>query len=173
MKQSFKNLSKIEKKFLLSLLENGTKTDTEIAKELNISKSTSGRIRKRLMRNIIEDFIPIVDLSKFGIDVFMIVLFQWKGFKNKEQTKRMFIDLENDPNVTFFGTGEGSGYTTALFLGFSDLSEAHSYFNEFRKKYENNIGNIIDFFIPGDQIRKQDVTDILKHKLKLSIGGGK
>jgi len=170
MKKSFINLSNIEKKFLSSLLEDGTKTDSNIAKELGISKSTAGRVRKRLMKNVIKDFIPVVDLGGFGINVFMVVLFEWKGFKNKEYTQKMLKDLENDPSITFLGTGEGSGFTTVLFLGFSDLSEAHSYFNEFRKKYENELGNIISFFIPGDQVRKQDVTDLLIHKLKKILG---
>jgi len=171
MKKSIINVSKIEKKFLLSLLEDGRKTDSKIAKELSISKSTAGRIRKKLMKDTIEDFIPVVDLDRFGINVFMVVLFEWKGFKDKEYTQKMLNDLEENPNVTFLGSGEGSGFTTVLFLGFSDLSEAHSYFNEFRKKYENELGNIISFFIPGDQVRKQDVTDLLMHKLKIEIGG--
>ena len=167
MKQSIIKLSKYEKLFLKSVIKNGNKSDAEIARETGMSKATANRIRKDLeKRNIILQYMPLVDLDRMSINIFMIVLFHWKGYKDEKLTQAMINDLEKDLHVAFLASGEGSGYTHVLFLGFHDLSQAHVYFNKFRMKYENEIENMVSFFIPSNEIRKQDYTDLVKYALE-------
>ena len=134
MEKSFINLNKNEKKFLISLLEAGNKTDTKIAQELSISKATASRIRKKLEKSeIISEYIPIVNLDKLQINVFLSIMFEWNGFSNPSITKTIFEELDNDPHTIFLANGDGSEkISTVLFLGFRDLDEYHKYF---RKKY--------------------------------------
>ena len=170
MKQNIKYLTINEKKFLMSLLENGRKTDAQIAREIGISKSTAYRIRKKLEKNdIIVEYIPIIDLEKLGIEAFLVLLFQWVAFKDEKITKKMMRELEKDPHVIFLATGEGSeGLTTCVFFGFKDLEEYNNYFKKFRSKYEDFIRKTVFLLIPAKQILKHDFTELVK----LVLGGG-
>lgn len=170
MKQSIIKLSDIEKKFLISLLEDGRKTNSQIAKEINISKATAGRIRNSLeKRDIISEYIPIVDLDKIGINVFLVAMLQWTGIKS-EKLNMILSELERDPHVIFLANGEGSeGLTTSLFLGFKDIEDYHRYFNNFRKKYSEYMGKIVTLILPSKEIIKEDFTHLVKYMLK---GGG-
>ena len=171
MENIINKLSKNDKKFLISLLEDGSKTDSQIAKEINISKATAGRIRKKLENEeIISEYIPIVDLDKLGAEVFLIILFQWTKFKDRKLTGEMLSGLEKDPHVIFLGNGEGSeGLTTCLFLGFKDLEEYNNYFKQFRAKYEEFLGKTINLLVPSKEIRKHDFTDMVKFMLKEGV----
>lgn len=165
MMENLTKLSKYEKLVLLSLFDDGRKTDTQIARETGVSSPSTNRIRRELEREgVILKYLPVLDLDKFEPNLFAVFLFQWKG--DKERTRQMVRKLEKDPKVTFFATGEGSGFTVILLLGFSDLSEAHRYLNEFREEYGACLGDITSFFIPGDGILKQDYTDFLKEKIE-------
>jgi DNA-binding Lrp family transcriptional regulator len=164
MKQNLIKLSKNEKKFLISLLEDGSKTDVQISKETGMSKASASRIRKKLEKEgIITEYIPIVDLDILGVDVFLVLMFQWKAFKDEKLTSQIMKELENDSHVVFLANGEGlEGLTTCVFMGFRNVGEYYNYFREFRKKYENFIGKMSTLMIPSKEIIKHDFTDIAK-----------
>jgi DNA-binding Lrp family transcriptional regulator len=167
-------LSEYEKLILLSLLEDGRKTDTQVSDETKISKTHVNRIRRMLEKEgFISRYVPMIDLEKVGVGLFAVVLFQWKGYDNAKLTEQMVVDLGTDPDVAFFATGEGgSGSTMVLFLGFSDISEAHGYLNNFRKKYNKELGEILSFFIPSKGVIKQDYSEMLKKRVKNSENKG-
>jgi len=168
MKRNNLKLSEIETKFLFSLLENGGKTDAQIAREIKVSKATAHRTRKKLeMEDILVDCIPIVNLDKLNIKFFAIVMFQWNKFDDEKMTNDLLKDLKNDPHVVYLAAGDSSeGLTNVMMLGFPDLSAYHSYIQEFRKKYKNYADNIRSFFIPSEKILKQDYTGLVKHILE-------
>ena len=138
MKQSTIKLSKLEIKFLKSLLEDGSKHDAQIAKETSMSKASAHRIRKKLQKEeVLVDFLPIVDLEKFGIKFYTILIYQWLDF-SEESTSKMIKEITDDPHSVYFATGESSdGMTHVVMLGFTDLSEYHTYINNFRKKHKH------------------------------------
>lgn len=163
MEQSIVKMNKTDKLFLTSILENGNKSDAQIAREIGVSKATANRVRKSLeKRKIIQGYTPVIDLDVIGIDMFMAVLFQWKQYKDEKLTQSMLSDLEKDARVAFFACGDGSGFTHIIFFGFNNLPEAHFHFNKFREKYETGMGNMISFFIPSSEIKKQDYTDVIR-----------
>jgi len=172
MKKSILKLSQTERKFLLSLLEDGSKTDAQIAREINVSKATSYRTRKKLEEeDILVDYIPIVNLDKMDINFFAIVMFQWNKFDDKKLTEKMLTDLREDPHVVYLAAGDSSnGLTHAMMLGFSDLSGYHSYLEQFRGKYRNYIDKINAFFIPSEKIFKQDYTELVRYVIKKKGG---
>ncbi len=170
MIKSCTSLSKNDVKFLLSLLDNGSKNDTEIANDINMSKATVSRIRKRLEENFISDYIPIINLEKVGVNIFLVALFQWKSYKDDALTKKFIAELEKDPHVIFLADGEGNdGLTTSVFFGFEDINEYQEYFKEFRKKYEDQIGKVVTLITSSQQIIKHDFTDIIKHQLRRCV----
>lgn len=165
MQQSFINLSENEKKFLACLLDDGSLTNTQIAKKIKVNKSTCTRIRKRLEETLISGYIPIVELDKVGIDVFIVVTFKWKGFDNKELTEKFFNDLEKDPHVIFLANGEGANISTVIFLGFKNINEYHEYFKQLRAKYSKFINDLNSLILPSKEVIKNDFTEIIKHTL--------
>ena len=171
MKQSILKLTKNERKFLTTILEDGSKTDAQIARDIGVRKSTVHRIRKDLEKQeIISEYIPIIDMDKMGVEVFLVFMFQWTAFKNKELTTKMLKELENDPHVIFLGNGEGSeNLTTCVFFGFQNVEEYNTYFKEFRGKYEEFLGKSTSLLIPSKEIMKHDFTEMVKSILR----GGK
>lgn len=167
MADSELTLSKLELSILLSLLENCRKSDSEISREIGASRNYVNRTRKRLEEeDIISGYIPVINIDKIGIDVFVTVLFHWEGYDDEDLTENMLLDLGKDPNVIYLSVGEGSGYTIHVLFGFHDLTEARVYLKELRKKYGKQIGEIILFFAPSDGILKQSYTDIIKREIK-------
>lgn len=172
MTKSKKDLSKMEKSVLLSLLEDGRKGDSEISREVKTSRIYVNKIRKKFEKeNLVFGYLPLIDLDKIGVKFFVTVLFQWKGYEDEKLTEKMLSDLEKDPNVVYLSVGEGSGYTTHFLLGFSEFSEAREYLEEFRRKYGKQLGEMVSFFASSDGILKQDYTDLIKERVKESEGG--
>lgn len=168
MQQKQQLLSENEKKFLNLLLEQGNVTDADISKKTGLSKATCSRIRKKLEKTLINEYIPVVDLDKIGVEVFSVVAFKWTAFNDSETTKRAFSAWEKDPHVIFLANSNGSDLSTVMFLGFTSIDEYHRYFSEFRRKQGQFAENITSLLLPSKEIIKHDFTEIIKHVL----GGG-
>lgn len=151
-------------------MQNGSKTDAQISRELQISKATAHRTRKKLEEEkILVDYIPIVNLDKININFFAVVMFQWNKFDNKELTDKMLTELEDDPHVVYLAAGDSSnGLSHIMMLGFPDLSGYHSYMEKFRGRYKEDVDRINSFFIPSERILKQDYTDLVEYILEKS-----
>lgn len=162
------NISENETKFLLSLLSGVNKNDVQIAREIKTSKATVNRIRKRLEKEgILEGSIPLVNLDSFNIELYAVVMFEWKSFSDKKLTIRMEKEFIETPQVVYLSAGESSSNLNYIaMLGFQDLSDYHAFFNEFREKYQKYLGGITTFFIPSKRILKQDYTDLAKFVIK-------
>ncbi|MBI5046600.1 Lrp/AsnC family transcriptional regulator [Candidatus Micrarchaeota archaeon] len=170
MQQSSIKLSKSEILFLKALLADGHKNDAKIAREIGISKATASRIRKRLETDeVLIDYMPIINLDGFGINLYAVVLFQWRDFNDGNKTSSMEKEFSETPQVVYLSAGESStNFNYVAMLGFFDMTDYHAFFNEFRKKYQQSVGKIEVFFIPSKQIIKQDFTDLAKLMLKKS-----
>ena len=166
MKQSIENFTENEKKFLKLLLEKGNISDADIAKKTGMSKSTCSRIRKKMEKILISEYIPIIELDKVGIEVFLVLLFKWNAFDKEDVTKKTFNEFEKDPHVIFLANGQGSaGRSTVMFMGFKSLEQYNDYFKEFRKKYDKYIENVNSLILPSKELIKHDFTEIIKKEL--------
>jgi DNA-binding Lrp family transcriptional regulator len=168
MQQSITKLNESEIKFLNALLEDGHKSDAQIARETKLSKPTTNRIRKKLEKeDVLTDYIPVIDLEKFGIQMFSVVLFEWTNFSDRKATEKMVDEFTTTPQVVYFAEGESStNLNYCAVLGFYDLADYHAFFNEFREKYGKFIGKLEFFMIPGRKVIKQDFTDLAKMVIK-------
>ena len=169
MKQSFHNLSDKEKNFLYFLLENGSVSDAEISKRSGISKATCSRIRNKLNKYIIDEYVPIIRLDRAGIDIFVVLMLKWDKFEDDNLTKSVFKGFENDPHTIFLANGQNNLYSTIMFLAFRSIDEYNSYFNDFRKKYDRHISNLNSMILPSKELIKMDFTEILGLVLKEGI----
>ena len=166
MKQSIENLTENENKFLELLLEKGNISDADIAKKTGMSKSTCSRIRKKMEKLLISEYIPIIELDKVGVEVFLVLLFKWNAFDKDDLTKKTFKEFEKDPHVIFLANGQGSaGQSTVIFMGFNSLTQYNDYFKEFRKKYDKYIENVNSLILPSKELIKHDFTEIIKKEL--------
>lgn len=156
------NLSEKEKTFLLCILDRGNITDTEIAKETGLSKSTCSRIRKKMEDNMIQEYIPIVPLDKVGISVFLVLTFQWSAFDNESVTEKAFSEFKKDPRVVFLANGEGSTSSSVMFIAFEDLEQYHTYLKDFRKNYGKYAHEINTLLLPSKEVLKNDFTEVIK-----------
>ena len=164
-------LTQNETKFLKLILDKGNISDAEISKKTGISKSTCSRIRKKIESTLIKEYLPIIELDKVGIEVFLVIIFKWKAFDNETLTKKTFDNFDKDSHVIFLANGEGSGgLSTVMFMGFENLDQYHSYFKEFRKNYDKYINNVNTLMLPSKKVIKNDYTEIIKQVL---LRGGK
>ncbi len=164
MQQSIVKLHSSEIKFLKALFSDGHKTDAEIARETELSKATANRIRKKLEESkILVDYVPVIDLDKFGVQLFAVVLFEWTNFADREATKKMEKEFVETPQVVYFAAGESSSNLHyCAFLGFFDLNDYHEFFDELRHKHGKSLAKIEYFLIPAKRIIKQDFTGLAK-----------
>ena len=171
MKHNNINLDKNEIKFLITLLENGSKSDAQIARDTKLSKATVHRIRKKLEKEkVITDYIPIIDFDKIGVDMFQVIMLRWNRFNDKKLSDKVFAEWENDPHVIFFANGQGPEFTTVLFTGFVDIHDYDKYFREFRSNYGEYIDKIETLILPSSGLIKTDFTDMVLHILKKTGG---
>lgn len=170
MKLNINKLSENETKFLKLILDKGNISDAEISKKTGISKSTCSRIRKKIESSLIKEYLPIIELDEVGIEVFLVNIFKWTAFDNDTLTKKTFDSFDKDPHVIFLANGEGSGgLSTVMFMGFESLDQYHSYFKEFRKKYDKYITNVNTLMLPSKEVIKNDYTEIIKQVLLRGI----
>ena len=162
MKGKNMKLTKSEKKFLSYILQEGNMTDAEIAKKIHLSKSTCSRVRKKLEKTLISEYIPVIPLDKVGLDVFLVLTLQWNAFDNKELTKKTFSKFEKDPHIIFLANGEGSIANTVMFIGLQNIDKFHVYLKEFRENYGKYTSSINTVLLPSKEVIKHDFTEIIQ-----------
>ena len=162
MGNSIIKLNESERKFLDVVLKNGNVNDSIICRETKLSKSSCSRIRKKLEKSLITEYIPIIDLDKVGINIFLVLTFQWIAFDNQKLTKETFEKFEKDPNVVFMASGEGSIASTVMFVAFENLEEYHKYLKIFRVSYGKYTNNVNTLLLPSKDVIKNDFTEVIR-----------
>ncbi len=106
---------------LRSLNENARKSFRDIAKELHVSLTTvSNRVKALEKEGVIQGYIPIVDATKLGFDIMVVIGIKVIHGKIVE-TER---DLAKDPAVfaVFDSTGDWDAIVMARFKTRVDLN---------------------------------------------------
>jgi len=166
MKAEVQKLTGSQKKFLICILEHGNLNDSHISHITGLSNSTVSRVRKKLEKTLINEYIPIIELHKVGIKVFLVLTFQWTAFNHTLLTNKTFSALKSDPNVVFCAHGEGSASNSVLFMAFEDLEECSRYLKEFRTTHGKHVQQINTLLLPSKEIIKNDFTEVIKKMLQ-------
>lgn len=165
MNQSIENLSENEKKFLQSILEDGSKTDSDIADDIGVSKSTANRIRRKFEdEGVIRDYIPIVDLEEIGIDLYSIISFQ-------TQSEVDIDDLKSNSNIIFLGETGDFNKSVVLFAGFSSYEEYQEFLDDLRQEHKEKLSDFNSNLISAENIHKEDFTHLILSTLQSQLKG--
>ena len=167
MQQSSIKLAKTEKRFLISLTKGGDRNDTEIAKEMKVSKATVSRIRKRLgEEGLLAGATPVLNLEKMGVCFYYVLVFQWNAFADKKLTERMEKDFTSTAQTTYFAEGSSPNSKYIAKMAFLDFEDFNNFLEEFRGKYGAHISGLETFFIQPKRILKEGYGDLVKMLLE-------
>lgn len=155
-------LSKTEKRFLVSLSKGGDKNDSEIAKEMKVSKATVSRIRKRLSEEgLLAGATPTINLEKMGVCFYYVLVFQWNAFADKKLTEKMENDFTSTVQTTYFAEGSNPNSKYIAKMAFLDFEDYNAFLAEFRRKYGASISDFETFFIQPKRILKEGYGDLV------------
>lgn len=102
------NIDDIDRQILISLQEDGRRTASEIAKDLNLTVPTiTERIRKLQQGSVIQAFQAIIDPRALGLDVTALITVIASSSNNY---KRVIENVKETPEIIqcFSTTGMGS-----------------------------------------------------------------
>jgi DNA-binding Lrp family transcriptional regulator len=125
------NLDLKDKKILLAMDMNARKTDTQIAKEVGLSKQiTNYRIKRLEKKKIIQGYYPVIDHTKLGLKLYRIAL----KFENvtKEKEKELVEYLKKEASWISSVLGE---WDISMGSYFKDEYEYMKFWNTFYEKY--------------------------------------
>jgi Lrp/AsnC family transcriptional regulator for asnA, asnC and gidA len=114
-------LDELDIDILRSLNENARKSFRDIAKELHVSLTTvSNRVKAMEREGVIQGYMPIVDATKIGYDIMVVIGIKVIHGRIVETEK----DLAKDPAVfaVFDSTGEWDAIIMARFKTRVDLN---------------------------------------------------
>jgi len=168
MKQSSVKLTKTERRFLISLTKGGDKNDTEISKEMKVSKATVSRIRKKFTESgLLAGATPKLDLEKMGVCFYYVLVFQWNAFADRKLTEKMEKDFTSTAQTIYFAEGSSPNSKYIAKMAFIDFEDYNNFLAEFRRKYGASLSDLETFFIQPKKILKEDYGDLVK----MLIGG--
>ena len=167
MQQSSIKLTKSERHFLISLTKNGDKNDSDIAKEIKISKASVSRIRNKLTEaGLITGCTAVLDLEKVGVCFYYVLVFQWNAFADKKLTEKMERDFTSTAQTTYFAEGSNPNSKYIAKMAFLNFEDYNNFLEEFRGKYGNSISGLETFFIQPKRILKEGYGDLVKMLLE-------
>ncbi|MDY6777043.1 MAG: Lrp/AsnC family transcriptional regulator [Candidatus Nanohaloarchaea archaeon] len=163
MPKRIEEMTENEKRFLLSLIEDGSKTDTEIANEKGMSKSTANRIRRSFEESgVIAEYLPIVRLDSVGIEVFATIAMECEEPVDEGE-------IASIPNVIFMGETDDFKRSYIIFAGFSTFDEYNEFIEDFKDEYREKVSSFENHLIAPGNIIKEDFTQLVKHNLKEAL----
>lgn len=165
MRESIGDLSDNEKKFLLALIEDGSRTDADIADETGMSTATANRIRRRFEEDgTLKEYLPIVALEQVGIELYATLTVE--GAEDVDAA-----EVASHPNIIFLGETEDFRRTLVIFAGFAGFDEYHTFLEDFKDTYREEVDNVEANVIAPQNIVKEDFTHIIKHNLRTALEG--
>jgi len=114
-------LDELDIDILRSLNENARKSFRDIARELHVSLTTvSNRVRAMERAGVINGYIPVIDATKLGYDIMVVIGIKVIHGKIVETEK----DLAKEPGVfaVFDSTGEWDAIVMARFHNRGELN---------------------------------------------------
>jgi len=124
------NLSSNEKRVMKLLLANGRATDTEISRQIGLSTTGVGKIRKKLeARGLIERYGLELDIEALGLAVLTVVRYRVLSKAWQKHGERVNDILASSPNCVACIRLHGGNATHVVAYVFSDIRSAEDYLN--------------------------------------------
>lgn len=124
------NLSSNEKRVMKLLLGNGRATDTEISRQIGLSTTGVGKIRKKLeARGLIERYGLEMDIGALGLSILTIVRYRVLSKAWQKHGERVNDILASSPNCVACIRLHGGDATHVVIYVFGDAHSAEDYLN--------------------------------------------
>jgi DNA-binding Lrp family transcriptional regulator len=137
-----KTINKIDAKILKELLEDSSQHLSKIGKKVRLSReNVYYRIQNLIKKEIIRDFVAIIDYNKFGFNQYTSFIEFEKIDKKKEE--EIIEYLKKQPQISWIGILAGS-----LSLTFDKYAKTNAELNEIINKFLTHFRGIIgDYYI--------------------------
>lgn len=124
------NLSSNEKNVMKLLLGNARATDTEISRQIGLSTTGVGKIRKKLeSRGLVERYGVELDIEALGLNVLTVVRYNVLARAWEAHGENINTILASSPNCVGCIRLQGGGSTHLVMYAFSDVRSAEGYLN--------------------------------------------
>ena len=156
-------LSKNERKFLMSTLEDGNPPDVKIAAKLRISPTGVGKIRKKLEeKGVITGYKVRIDYRKLGITTFAIIFVK---VVMSESTHRREIksleDLISMPCIIRAYSIPRSTVTHMIFCGFRNVNDLDDSIHMIQSKFSKYVEIKEVYTLSDKSILKDSSQDMI------------
>ncbi len=139
------DLTKNERRTLKLLLANSRMTDSEIAQQLKITSQAVGKIRRKLERGVIRDYVASVDFGSVGIETFAVALARLSQLGMEKGYPLVESILRQNPHMMNVFRLTHGGAQFLIVYGFENMAEMEDYFRS-PKHYERNLIQITQLY---------------------------
>ena len=138
-------LTPVDYKLLLELMKGAKRSDTELAKLLDISQPTVTRRRSIIERELIDGYTAIPKWEKLGYAILAIIFHKTKPILGLEDRYEEIYEkgkkwLMEQPNILMGGGCRGMGMDSFII----SVHKSYSDFNNFMYDHKRKFGDLIE-----------------------------
>jgi DNA-binding Lrp family transcriptional regulator len=159
----FPKLTENDKTVLKSILDSRKITDSDIAKNMNLSPQAIFKIRNKLESvGIIKGYMPIINFKKIGINVMCILIFRltsvvWDNFSDDQISEK----ISKTPYVIDAYRVSDEQATHIITFGFRDNKQKEQYISQLQTKFSNEVEIQAIYTFTVDKIILQNPLGLL------------
>jgi len=136
----------VEMKLISELMKDCRRSDRELAKAIGTSQPTVSRVRLKLEKEGLIEYIAIPDVAKFGIGI-VAVTFGKRNLGKFPENLQLATDFAKEhPNVIFASDGLGFGYNRIAISIHKTYSDYAKFIQDAKDVWQNMM-NIESFII--------------------------
>lgn len=133
-------------KLLFALIKNSNRSDRELARALQLSQPTVGRLRKILEKEGIKQYTAFPNLSYLGFDLISFTFSSSKELVNPLEDKAKKWTAEQ-PSIVFASTGQGMDADAIMVTVHKDYADFAKFYQNFRREWGGSLENFKTFLV--------------------------
>lgn len=143
-------------KLIKELLLNSKRSDRDLAKKINATQPTVGRMRKKLEKeDFISEYTIIPNLSKLNVELIGFIAIKWKDYKKTGRLKEFESFIQKSNFVFFSAPGEGFQDKTKIIISLhKDYKSYELFLRSIRANWAVLIDTMDTFLVSTDNIIK-------------------
>ena len=159
-----------ELKLIRELILNSKRSDRDLAKEIQTTQPTIGRIRKKIEKEgYISEYSAFPDLSKLNIKLIAFISIKWNDYNKTDKIKEFSEFLMKNEFIFFSAPGEGfQGKTKIIISLHKDYGSYELFLRTLRAQWTQFFSLMDTFLVSTDNLIKNftfsGLADVLKFK---------
>jgi len=137
----YPKLTANDRKVLKKLIEHAKIPDSKIADEMGISAQAVFKIRLKLEKlGIIKSYSPVIDFSKIGINVLVLIIINFKSIVWEKHSDDFITDqISKIPHIISAYRVANNNASHIFLMGFRDIAQKEHYLTQIQTKYANEM----------------------------------